>query len=249
MAPVFLHGGGSHPEGDIAALAPFVATAAALGGPIAVVLVAEVAADWDAYRAMLERAGAGELTRLVVAPDEPLTAARLAGHHPGGVFVCGGPTPRYQEALCTDHSWLDYLRARALPYGGTSAGAAIAAERAIVGGWRVGRAAGAVPILFQGASEGLDLLESRPGLGLVPWAVEGHASQAGTLTRLLHALDAGVADAGWAIDEHTALSVRGERTEVHGLGQAYYARRLPADGVQVRIVPAGTTVTIDRSAT
>lgn len=36
----------------------------------------------------------------------------------------------------------------------------------------------------------------RPGLGLVPFAVDVHASQHGTPTRLMHAIDAGLVQEG-----------------------------------------------------
>ena len=54
-----------------------------------------------------------------------------------------------------------------------------------------------------------------PGLGLVPFAVDVHATQWGTLTRLVHAVDAGLVAEGWAVDNGTVLvagdGLRGSR--------------------------------------
>jgi cyanophycinase len=131
--------------------------------------------------------------------------------------------------LCADRAWLDYLRTERIPYGGVSAGAAVAATRAIVGGWQAQRGDCKRAILYQGASEGRDLLDVRAGLGLGPFTVEVHASQWGTLTRLLHALDLGLVTEGWAIDENTLLQIDAAGIQVHGAGQAYHVGR-NADG-------------------
>ena len=66
---------------------------------------------------------------------------------------------------------------RGRPYLGFSAGAMIAPERAIIGGYRVR----GVEVCPEEASEGLGEVELREGLGLVPFAVDVHAAQAGTL--------------------------------------------------------------------
>ena len=152
-------------------------------------------------------------------PDQR-AAAQLTG-----VFVCGGLTPLYQHVLCEDPAWIEYLRAEGIPYGGVSAGAAIAAAKAIVGGWQARRRERVRSILYQGASEGRDLLDVRPGLGLVPFAVEVHANQWGTLTRLLHAMGLGMVDEGWAIDEDTLLQVDAEGLRVYWAGHAYHLQR------------------------
>jgi cyanophycinase len=69
------------------------------------------------------------------------------------------------------------------------------------------------------------LLDVRPGLGLVPFAVEIHASQWGTLTRLLHSLDLGLVSEGWAVDENTLLQIDAAGIQVYGPGQAYHMQR------------------------
>ena len=121
--------------------------------------------------------------------------------------------------------WVPYLRDRHLPYGGSSAGAAIAARQAIVGGWRAARGGTERQILFQGAGEGLRPLTVLPGLGLLPCAVDVHASQWGTLSRLVQAVDLGLVDAGVAIDENTSLVVTGDSGRVVGAGHVFHAVR------------------------
>ena len=115
------------------------------------------------------------------------------------------------------HAFATALRASGLPYAGCSAGAAIAAGLALVGGWRFE----ALPVCDEDAGEDLDELEVRPGLGLVPFAVDVHATQWGTLTRLAHAVAGGLVASGVAVDEHTCVEVRGDELTLHGLGSAY----------------------------
>ena len=155
---------------------------------------------------------------------EPPSADDLDGA--AGVFLGGGSTPDCQEALA---AW----RAPAtLPFAGFSAGAAVAATRAIVGGWRLGERA----VCAEEAGEDLDQLAVRDGLGLVPFAVDVHATQWGTLSRLVHAVGAGLVDEGWAIDEGTVLVVEDGSTRVEGLGSAY--RVAPRDdAVAVSVQP------------
>jgi cyanophycinase len=213
MAPLFLIGGGRDDAQVRASHAPFVAACG--DGPI----VAFALEEPERWRAALQLAGA----RAVRSVDAPPTADDLAGA--AGVFVGGGLTPDYQEAL---RAW----RAPDLPYAGFSAGAAVAASRAIVGGWRLGGRA----ICAEDAGEDLDELAVRDGLGLVDFAVDVHATQWGTLTRLVHAVAAGLVPEGWAIDEGTVLVVGDGPPRVEGLGSAY--RVAPQDGaVAVSVQP------------
>ena len=55
----------------------------------------------------------------------------------------------------------------------------------------------------------------------MPFAVDVHATQWGTLTRLVHAVGAGLVDEGWAIDEGTVLVVDDGAVRAEGLGSAY----------------------------
>jgi cyanophycinase len=224
MAPVFLIGGGRDESAIRASHAPFVAATG--GGPIAVLILDEGAdTDRDRWTAALAIAGAGEVRPFVVSTARPPRAADIAGA--SGVFVAGGWTPGYQEALvAAGTDWLP----PGVPYAGFSAGAAIAASTAVVGGWRLGD----VAICAEEAGEELEELETRPGLGLVPFAVDVHATQWGTLTRLVHAAGAGRVDEGWAIDEGTVVVVEDGGVRVGGKGSAYRVRRQEA-GVRVTI--------------
>jgi cyanophycinase len=178
-----------------------------------VALVLDEGDDTDVGRwtGALTASGAGEVRAVVVSKDRPPAAEDVEGA--GGVFVAGGWTPGYQEALVGT----DWLPSDAV-YGGFSAGAAIAGEWAIVGGWKhAGR-----DVCAEEAGEDLEPLTVRPGLGLVPFAVDVHATQWGTVTRLIHTVRAGLAPEGWAVDEGTVLVFDGDRVaRVEGLGSAY----------------------------
>jgi cyanophycinase len=212
-APVFLIGGGREPDGVAASHAPFAAVVP--GTVLCVVLdVPDDPADVDRWTGGLASAGARDVRPLVVSAARPALPEDLSGAT--GVYVAGGWTPGYQEALCSN-GFADALRAADLPYAGYSAGAAIAAGSALVGGWRLA----GVQVCDEDAGEDLDELEVRPGLGLVPFAVDVHATQWGTLTRLAHAVAGGLVASGVAVDEHTCVEARGAELRVHGWGSAY----------------------------
>jgi cyanophycinase len=212
MSSVYLIGGGRDEDGVRASHAPFVH---AVGEQAIVVLVLDESDDTDVDRwtGSLTAAGAAELRPVVVSKDRPPTARDLKGA--GGVFVAGGWTPGYQEALVgAGTDWLP----RDIPFGGFSAGAAIAGEWAIVGGWRLGGR----EVCAEEAGEDLEPLTVRAGLGLVPFAIDVHATQWGTVSRLIHAVRGGLAPEGWAVDEGTVLVYDGDRVaRVEGLGSAY----------------------------
>ncbi|HMQ34485.1 MAG TPA: hypothetical protein PKD53_27360, partial [Chloroflexaceae bacterium] len=184
MAMTLLHGGGDDPDWRRASLGPLLDLIALAAEPRLAMVVCEASPQDEAesvraYAEILQAAAPVPITvaPLLVTPEAPLTAEALLAARPAGLFVCGGLTPRYHEALCGETGWLDALRELGLPYGGTSAGAAIAAETAIVGGWLATWAGRPRAMLFRGASEGLDELAARPGLGLLPGAIDMHASQ------------------------------------------------------------------------
>jgi cyanophycinase len=74
------------------------------------------------------------------------------------------------------------------------------------------------------------------GLGLVPFAIEVHTSQMGTLTRLIHAVDLGLVPEGWAIDENTVLQVDDQQFSIYGQGHVYRVWRENNAWVQVTIL-------------
>lgn len=145
-----------------------------------------------------------------------------------GILVGGGRTPAYRDLLEPHFGELRRQVAAGVPYLGCSAGAAIAAERAIIGGWRIG----GVAVTPEATSEGLDEVTVAPGIGLVDVAIDAHAAQWGTVSRLVAAVEAGLVEGGLAIDERTALVV-GEG----GLGVA-------GEGSVWRVLPGEAGVTV-----
>lgn len=249
--------GGWSGSGDRAeVLAPFVAEAAAraarsvgtggaadAGGaapaglaPELVVLLVSAGAEADAvfaeeYRAALAAAGAPSPRIVQRRPEEGFALADLVGAH--GILVGGGRTPDYLRAVQPIVLELRRLVADGLPYLGLSAGAMIAAERAIAGG----SAIGGVPVSPEAWNEGLDEVALEPGIGLVDLTVEVHAAQAGTLSRLVAVVEAQLADGGVALDEDTALIVGEGPLRVAGSGSVWTVRS-GDDGVIVRTLGA-----------
>lgn len=238
MSSIFLHGGNDHLDYRRTTFGRFIDRAP---GRVALIIAEPKPEDaqthLSAYQAILKDSGATDLSPIFVTDNDPLTSAKLEAISPAGIFVCGGATPFYHSAICADLSWVGYLREHNLPYCGTSAGAAIAPQQAILGGWQHPAGNKLRDILFKGASEGLDPLTVKPGLGLVPFAVDVHASQWGTLTRLIHAVSSGLVSEGWAIDENTMVVVEDGRVSVSGRGQAYHVQS-SQQGVNIQIHPA-----------
>jgi len=200
----FLIGGGREAEQVLPTHRPFVAACGP--GPVAVLVADEGdGVDEERWRGTLTAAGAREVRVVALTRGRP--PEDVAGA--GGVYVAAGPTPLYAELL---DGWRPPT---GVPYAGFSAGAAIAARRALVGGWRSADGRAVCP---PEAGEDLDAVTVVDGLGLVSYAVDVHAAQWGTLGRLVHAVTAGLAPEGWALDEG-ALLVGGE---VHGPGAAWH---------------------------
>ena len=161
-----------------------------------------------------------------------LSVAELADSH--GLLVCGGLTPGYADALVPRAGELRaWLADGGRPYLGFSAGAAIAATRAVVGGWR----AGGVPVCPEDAGEDLDKITVVPGLGLTTWSVDVHCAQWGTLPRLIEAVrtGAGGRQRPWHRREHrrpvdTDGPMRSAARATPGCCIATVARRSPRPG-------------------
>jgi cyanophycinase len=119
-----------------------------------------------------------------------------------GIVVAGGPTALYHAGLSHLSAVFKEVLADRVPYLGFSAGAMIAADTALLGGWRdEGRA-----VCDEDWSEGFDELTLAPGLGLVDVTVDVHATQAGLLPRALAAALRPECQRVAAIDEGTVLS-------------------------------------------
>ncbi len=213
MPLTLLIGGGRDIELLAGLLGPF--RDAVGDAPVCVFTAGETVAEADEMgeRAGLAclRAGVPEtvVVRLQPGANRVTYAARVEGC--GGVAVAGGLTPLYAELLVP----VGDLFAE-LPYAGFSAGAAVAATRAIVGGWRDED----LELCPEEASEDLDQLTVVPGLGRVPFAVDVHAREWGTIPRAARAVERGLVPEAYAIDEHTALD--GETRAVTGAGRAHY---------------------------
>jgi cyanophycinase len=223
---IFLHGGG----GAVESFRPFTERCPKIA------LISYVDdGDTSVFAeivAILEQAGAKSIQPFAISKIKPLDFASLQRFQPDGIFVCGGVTPDYHAVLCNDSAFIAYLKS-GVHYCGTSAGAAIASKTAILGGWRVNRGNRSTQMIFEGASEGLEILTVREGLGLIDAGVDVHASQWGTLSRLIHAVDTGAVSHGYAIDENTMLLCDSMR--VHGEGQVYDVRKAEK-GVLIHIL-------------
>lgn len=241
MIPVFLIGGGWHSETFPQTYGRFLESASENNQRRIALIVAEEP-DSIARQQFLKffkafesiRLNSADAFSLIVSAENHLSKEMLAEVKPTGVFVCGGLTPAYYDALCGEKSWLEYLFENEIPYCGFSAGASIAAEKAIVGGWQREISNGKIAITNENAGEDLDLLDVRNGLGLVSFAVDVHATQWGTLSRLIHAVDAGLANEGWAIDENTMLEINRNGNGVFGAGNAYRVKRQKGE-VAIRV--------------
>lgn len=157
-----------------------------------------------------------------VGPGETFHASVLTGID--GLLIGGGVTPWYLAAVDPLVEEIRLLVVDGLPYLGYSAGAMIAADRALIGGWRIN----GVAVCPEDAGEDLDDVTVVEGLGLVDVAVDVHAAQWGTVSRLVAATEAGLVDGGVAIDERTALIVDDSGFAVRGEGSVWQVIDAPA---------------------
>lgn len=231
-APIFLHGGGGDdPSANQMCFSPFVESCYRIGSipKLVLVLHQQHEADLESYQKMLIHGGAKteHITPVLVSEDRSLLSMDIVGA--SGVFVAGGHTPDIHYALCQDITWLRTLKRENIPYCGTSAGATIAAQHAIVGGYKIRRKGRVVQMMHPAASEGIDVLDVRAGLNILPplfQAVDIHASQAGTLARAIHMVEQGLYHTVAAIDEDTTVELGGGEVVIYGRGQMYEVRRI-----------------------
>ena len=234
---IHLVGGGWADDYDGEVYREFIAeaaTRAAASGRalprIGVVLVREDAetasARADAYREQLLRAAACDPVITSIVEGELLTSTALSGID--GLLIGGGLTPAYLDAVVPIIDEIRLLVRDGLPYLGFSAGAMIASDAAIIGGWKIGE----IPVCNEDASENLDDVTVVEGLGLIDLAVDVHAAQWGTLSRLVASTEAGLLDGGVAIDEFTVLIVGDDSLRVVGDGSVWLVNQHD-DGVLV----------------
>ncbi|MGN6272233.1 MAG: Type 1 glutamine amidotransferase-like domain-containing protein [Protaetiibacter sp.] len=230
---VHLVGGGWTPSGDPELTSTFLAEAAAraagsgrmvprVGVLVAVVDDAPSRGFREGYPASLSAVSACEPVVSIVEDGETFAARVLTDID--ALVVGGGVTPAYLAAIDPLVEEIRLLVADGLPYLGFSAGAMIAADRAVVGGWRIN----GIPVCPEATSQGLDEVTIAEGLGLVDLAVDVHAAQWGVLSRLVAATEAGLVDGGVAIDEQTALVVGDSGFAVAGSGSVWQVLDAPA---------------------
>jgi cyanophycinase len=227
---VFLIGGGWSDEGAPAMFGGFVAAAAARVPDrqprILLVVMGTTEEDreyHEKYAHALGLVGGHELVVARLEEGSALDAGVLEDID--GLFVGGGPTPEYHASLSPAYDRIRTLVSNGLPYAGFSAGAAIAATTAIIGGWRIDD----VAVCPEDSNEDLDPVTVVDGIGLVGGAVDVHASQWGNLSRLAAAVGSGLVPHGIAIDECTTLGPGGH---VSGAGRVWRVSPAP-DGVVV----------------
>jgi len=222
---IHLVGGGRSDDYDGEVYVGFLAEAAAraslAGRTVPVIGVLLVGGGDDApryaeeYRSQLVRAAECDPRITTVGEGELYTTDVLTGID--GLVIGGGLTPAYLDAVTPIIDELRLLVTDGLPYLGFSAGAAIAADTAIIGGWQID----GIAVCDEDFSEDLDEVTITVGLGLVDLAVDVHAAQWGTLTRLIAATEAGLVEGGVAIDEFTALIVGDDEFSVVGRGSVW----------------------------
>ena len=223
---IHLVGGGWDEDYDGEVYRDFLAEAtarASAGGRalprIAVLLVREdeetVSLRAGSYTRQLTRVAECEPVVTAVLEDGVFASPVLSGID--GLLIGGGLTPAYLDAVAPLVDEIRMLVADGLPYLGFSAGAMIAADSAIIGGWKIGE----VPVCAEHTGEGLEDVTVAQGLGLVDLAIDVHAAQWGTLSRLVAATEAGLVDGGIAIDEYTVLIVGDDSLRVVGTGSVW----------------------------
>ncbi|MDQ4212308.1 Type 1 glutamine amidotransferase-like domain-containing protein [Microbacterium sp. ASV81] len=216
------------------AFAPFTAEAVAraqaqgAGRPVVVVVTVREDASTGHARDLVAALTADDAVpvdaRIVaVGEGDHVSPAVFDGAH--AIVIGGGLTPAYHDALEGCYDAIRTAVGAGTPYLGFSAGAMIAAERAILGGWRIG----GVVVAPEGTAEDLDEVTVVAGIGLVDVSIDVHAAQWGTLSRLIAATEAGAVDGGLGLDESTALIAGPDGPRIAGEGSVW--RVIPgADG-------------------
>lgn len=233
---LFLAGGGDG-DGIRDALAQFVGEVRdrADDRPARVAVVAvgdgaepdDNAAEWaERLRAAAIEGGAGEA--LEVRPAIGRTDGRGSLASPvalddllgvDGLLIAGGHTPSYLQALAGVVGDIRRLVSEGVHFFGFSAGAALAADEAILGGWRIG----GVAVCPESVAERLDEVTVEAGIGLVDLAVDAHTAQWGTLGRAVAAVEATLVDRALSIDEDTVLVIGEGGLDVVGGGSVWQA--------------------------
>jgi cyanophycinase len=235
---IFLIGGGRDEAAAAGIYAAFLGACTSEKPAVACVIMDDGDGQevFDRFAGLHTAAGDCEPVPAMVPPDREFDAAALQGAD--ALLVCGGLTPSYAAALTPAAGAIRDWLAAGRPYAGFSAGAAVAADRAIVGGWLLD----GVAICHEDCAEDLDELAVVDGLGLVPFAIEVHCAEWGTLSRLVAAVGSGSVPAGIGLDENTVLSVRAGAAAVAGLGAAWVVLPAGPASATVRMVRSGAPI-------
>jgi cyanophycinase len=214
----------------------FLADSRAAGGRevprIAVLAVRDGDEDEHAARLVAALAAAGPVEPCIATARHGAALEHSVLDDVDGVLVGGGLTPAYLDAVLPLAGSIRALVDGGRPYAGFSAGSAIAARHALLGGWLHD----GVPVVDEEIGEGGGELLVRDGLGLTALTIDVHAAQWGTLARLVTAVGAGITPEGAAIDEDTVL-VLGDAPFIAGTGNVWWVSS--GDGtVAVRREPA-----------
>ena len=174
-------------------------------------------ARWDNA---LQTVGFCEPVPVLISDDAPMDISALG--NADGLLVCGGLTPGTPGAGPGHGRHPGLADARRPALRGILRGIGHRGRDALVGGWM----SDGVPICPEDASEDLEELFIRPGLGVVPFLVDVHCAQWGTLPRLITAVHARPDRIGVGIDENTVLIVGPTTTQVRGRGQVWRVENL-----------------------
>ena len=169
---------------------------------------------------------------IIAAEGSPIAPTSFADID--GVLVFDGLAPAYRESLEPSFLELRRLVAAGMPYLGLGAGAVLAGDTAIVGGWKIG----SVPVSPYEAAQEIEQVTIAEGLGLVDLGIDIQAAQQGTLSRTIAACEAGMVDGAVAIDAHTSLIIRGGALAVVGRGSVW---RISNDNGTVRVASLGAS--------
>lgn len=225
---IVLVGGGPDTTTSTSCVAPFINACHRTGASkIALFLVGDRAGSArfiDAYRELL--AQLWDQVEVVPLEEGLGDLARF-----DAFIVAGGPVREYHRHFAPVAATIRGRVVSGAPYLGFSAGAMLASNRAILGGYHWNGAL----VSPRDWSEGVDDIVVDTGLDLVPWTVDVHAAQAGTLGR---AMAVAARDRRFdvvALDENTALHVIGQgRPLISGTGHAWWVRSSD-DGLNVRV--------------
>lgn len=237
---VHLVGGGWSPDSAPEVYGAFVIEALERGlgsgrehPRLAIIVVRTGDGDEHAQKLVTALSAGGTFDAHITAVAEGSELPATALTDVDGIVIGGGLTPAYNVAVAPLAGEIRRQVAAGVPYLGFSAGAAIAAERALVGGWRIGD----VAVCPEDASEDLDEVTVQQGIGLLDVSIDVHAAQWGSVSRLIAAAEAGLIDGGLAIDEDTVIVVGEGGLVVSGAGSIW--RAIPAEtGVLVSTLGA-----------